>query len=158
MENPTLTYKKNPEMIRQWPYSGHALWYYMYLPEASRGLISHPQAQLSQNHMPIQLKTHWFPLKMCIAAVTLTDVKLIWLMLLGRSSIDASTLMIKIFQIHLGINIKSPPQMVTDLWTFNRPIGYNGKIQNPDLWPLDVKFSEKSSIPISKCLKLLRAV
>ena len=29
----------------------------------------------------------------------------------------------------LGININSVPKMVTDLWTFVCPIGYNGKIE-----------------------------
>ena len=33
----------------------------------------------------------------------------------------------------LGIKIKFPSQMITDLCTFDHTIGYNGKIQ---LWPI----------------------
>ena len=35
------------------------------------------------NFMPSQVKSHWFPLKMSITGVTLTEIKLIWFLYVG---------------------------------------------------------------------------
>ena len=45
--------------------------------------VLHRIPQWFQYYMAICVNTHWFPLKMSIAAVTLTEIKLIWFKYVG---------------------------------------------------------------------------
>ena len=65
----------NPEMKMQWFNFGIVLSVHLKCPKV---MIWNPYTQWSQNYMPIQVNTHLFLLKMSVAAVTLTEVKLIF--------------------------------------------------------------------------------